>query len=92
MKGKIALKNVLCELFNQIIVITRGLIVPKLIIESYGSSVNGLVSSITKFLALIIIFDGGFNAVIKSQLYKPIVDNNKELLQKILFSAHKLFC
>lgn len=38
---------------DKIITIICGFIVPRLIIENYGSSVNGLVVSITQFMAYI---------------------------------------
>ena len=66
MRGKNALKNAIFELLNQFVIIIRGLIIPRLIISVYCSNINGLTSSITSFLAYIIIFDAGFNVVIKS--------------------------
>lgn len=60
MRGKIAIKNIYTSLMSQIITIICGFIVPKLIIENFGSSVNGLVNSITQFLAYITLLESGF--------------------------------
>ena len=77
MRGKKLLKNITFTLLYQIIAIASGFIIPKAIISHYGSSVNGLISSIAQFLAYIYIVEGGVSAIIKYLLYKPIAENNK---------------
>lgn len=91
MRKKEIFKNAICELINQLFIIIRGLIIPRLIISVYGSNVNGLISSIANFIAYIIILDVGFNVVIKSQLYLPIVNNDKKKIESILYSANSFF-
>lgn len=77
MRSKKAIKNIIFSLTLQIITIICGFIVPKLIISSYGSDVNGLITSISQFLAYITLLEAGFGPVIRSTLYKPIANNNK---------------
>mgnify|MGYP004586472735 CR=1 FL=1 len=89
MRGKKLLKNILLALVYQTIAISSGFIIPKAIIKTYGSSINGLVSSITQFLAYIYLAEGGVSVVIKYLLYKPIAENNKNEIEKILKSAKK---
>ena len=40
MRGKQALKNMVASLLLQVIVLLSGLILPRFILEAYGSSVN----------------------------------------------------
>ena len=54
---------------DKIITIIYGFIVPRLIIENYGSSVNGLVVLITQFMAYITLFEAEFGYVVKAALY-----------------------
>lgn len=68
-----------------------GFILPKLIIENYGSEVNGLVSSITQFLSVIMFCEMGVGAVVQSALYKPISENNTTDISKIYCSAQRFF-
>lgn len=89
-KGKLTI-NIITTLLYQIISIICGFVIPKLIIQEYGSSINGLVSSILQFLAYIYLVEGGIGAVIRSLLYKPIAKNNKQGVQRILKSAKKIF-
>ena len=91
MRGKRAVSNVISTLILQVITIICGFIVPKLIIEKFGSNVNGLVVSITQFLSYIVLLEAGFGPVIKSILYKPIAEKNKEEIKKILKATEKIF-
>ena len=50
MRGKQAFKNMVANLFLQVIVLLSGLILPRFILEAYGSSVNGMITSVNQFL------------------------------------------
>lgn len=91
MRKKKAIVNVTFSLLQQIIAIICGFIVPKLIIKTYGSDVNGLISSITQFIAYITLLEAGIGPVVRSQLYKPIAKNDKNEIENILYSAEKYF-
>ena len=91
MRSKKALKNIIISLLQQIVVLISGLIVPRAIIGSFGSSVNGLISSITQFLSYITLLEAGIGPVIKSSLYKPIAEKNKIQIEMILKSSQKFF-
>ena len=91
MRKRKALKNVISSVVLQIITIVCGFIIPKLIIQNYGSNVNGLVTSITQFLGYIALLESGFGPVVKSLLYKPIAANQKKDIENILSAAEKFF-
>lgn len=91
MRKERTIKNISFSLLLQIITIICGFIVPKLIIENYGSNVNGLITSITQFLAYISLLQVGMGPVIKSVLYKPIAKKNKTEIENILRTAEKFF-
>ena len=46
MRSKKIVYNIISNLILQLFIISYGFIVPKIIILSYGSNVNGLISSI----------------------------------------------
>ena len=91
MRSKKALKNIISNLVFQISVIVCNFILPILIIKTFGSNVNGLLSSITQFLAYISLIDSGVGAVIKASLYKPIAEKKKEEIQNILYASNRFF-
>ena len=83
--------NTFSSLLLEIATIICGLILPKLIIQGYGSTVNGLVNSITQFLHIITFLDLGVGAVVQSSLYKPLADHDNQQLSAVVKSARKFF-
>ncbi len=41
--------NILISILNQLVIIVCGFILPRVLLESFGSTVNGLVTSIRQF-------------------------------------------
>lgn len=91
MRSKKALYSIIFSLIFQAIAVIYGFIVPKIIISNYGSEVNGLISSISQFLAYIALLESGIGPVVKSALYKPLTKKNDEEINNILYSANKFF-
>lgn len=83
--------NTIIAIINQIIVLLCNFILPRQILLSYGSDVNGLVTSITQFLGFITLMDMGIGAVVQSSLYKPLLQNDEIQVSKILKSARNFF-
>lgn len=75
----------------QVTTIVCGFILPRLILNAFGSNVNGLVNSITQFLGIISFLELGIGAVVQSALYKPLAENRKDDVSKIIASANKFF-
>lgn len=91
LRSKRAFLNTLASLALQLVTIICGFIIPRLVIETYGSSVNGLVSSITQFLGIISLLEGGIGGVVRAVLYKPLADNNVSNISAILKVAENFF-
>ena len=91
MRSKKAIYNIVSSLLLQIIIVLYGFIVPRIIIGSFGSDVNGLISSITQFLAYITLLESGFGPVVKSALYKPIASKDNDTIANILKTTEKFF-
>ena len=91
MRSKKVIKNVFSSLILQIVILISGLIVPKIIIKTFGSNVNGLVSSITQFLTYIALLESGFGPVVKSALYKPIAKKDEKSIKNILHVSEQFF-
>ena len=53
------LKNAIGSAIYQIVNAVCGMITPHIMLKAYGSSVNGLVSSITQFLSFLAIVEAG---------------------------------
>lgn len=83
--------NAIAGLLKQVITVICGFILPRFILQSYGSDVNGLLSSVSQFLGFIGFLDMGIGPVIQSNLYKPLAEKNDEEISKILRSCTKFF-
>ncbi len=83
--------NLISSLIMQFITIVSGMILPRLIISTFGSEVNGLLSSITQFLSMISLLEGGLGAVVLAELYVPIENNDKQKISQILNACEKFF-
>lgn len=91
MRKKRLLYNTVSSLVFQVVTIICGFIIPRLILNTYGSSVNGLVNSIVQFLGIIAFLELGVGAVVQSALYKPLAEKKKDDVSKIISSANKFF-
>lgn len=83
--------NLVSALIFQIITIISGLILPRVVINAFGSDVNGLISSIKQFLSFISLFEGGLGAVVLAALYRPLESRNKLLVSQIIFECSSFF-
>lgn len=83
--------NTASSLIFQITTIICGFILPRLILRSFGSEVNGLVTSIGQFLAVISFLELGVGAVVQSALYKPLAEKDVLRVSQIITSAGKFF-
>lgn len=84
-------KNTVASLSNQAIILICGFILPKFILSYYGSTVNGLLSSISQFLAFFSLMEMGVGAVVRSALYKALANKDTESINKILVSSKHFF-
>lgn len=84
-------KNTAASLLSQITAIICGFILPRLILQSYGSDVNGLVNSIAQFLRIISFLELGVGAVIQSSLYKPLAEHDEHKVSEIIKSGNEFF-
>lgn len=91
MRKKKLMLNTLTALLFQILTIICGFILPRLVLQQYGSEVNGLVNSIAQFLAIIGFLEFGVGAVVQSSLYKPLAEKNNQKISEIITSAGFFF-
>ncbi len=83
--------NTISSLLFEILTIVCGFILPRLIMEQYGSEINGLVNSITQFIGIITFLEFGVGKVVQSALYKPLTENDKGEISRVVVSARKFF-
>lgn len=87
MKGKRYIKNTISSAFLQVVTMISGLILPIIILQAYGSTLNGLMNSIKQFISYLTLVEAGLAAVSITSLYKPIAEHNIEEINGILSSS-----
>lgn len=83
--------NTSSSIISQVATIICGFVLPRLILNHFGSEVNGLVNSITQFLSIIAFLELGIGSVLQFSLYKPLAEKNEEEISKVLVSGQKFF-
>ena len=83
--------NISLVIISQLVSVVSGIILPKIFLNYFGSETNGLVASITQFLSYISLIEGGLGSVYLARLYKPLVDNDKEKLSKVVNAGKRYF-
>lgn len=83
--------NSVFGLVQQIITLVCGFIMPRCMLGTYGSEINGLASSVTQFLGFISFLQMGVGAVIQAAWYKPLADGDLDQVSRIYISAERFF-
>lgn len=84
-------KNAITSVVLQIAVILQGMVLPRLILSTFGSEANGLISSITQFLSFISLLEGGLGAVVLADLYSPLEKKNVNKIRDVLVTCQAFF-
>lgn len=91
MRKILLFKNTISSIVYELSSIVCGFIIPHLIMNFYGSEINGLVNSVTQFLQVITFLELGVGAVVQSALYKSLADSDDKKTSMILSSARCFF-
>lgn len=70
----------LAAIVELVVATIASFVVPHHLIRAYGSSVNGLISSITQFLSYIALIESGIGAIGRASLYKPLAEKDTATL------------
>ena len=90
MKKKI-FYNSISNIIYQVVTFICGLIIPRLILNTFGSNVNGSIQSINQFLNYIVLLEAGVGGVVRAALYKPLAEHNHIELCGIVNATEAFF-
>ena len=83
-RTKNALRVVISNIINQIVLIIAGLLLPPLIISNYGSAINGLINSVKQILNYFSVVSVGLGAAGQVTLYEPLAKKNQKKINYIM--------
>ena len=83
--------NFILTLINVIVTALIGVLIPRFILVTYGSSINGLTNSINQFIVYLSLFEAGIGTTATQALYKPVADNNANDINSIISAMNKRY-
>ena len=83
--------NLLVGFGGQIITIALGIVLPRLLLTSFGSEVNGLLSAITQIYSYIAILEAGIGAASLNALYKCFANEDRNGVAETLSATKRYF-
>lgn len=84
-------KNIIFGLLNQLVVIIFGLLLPRMFITSYGSEINGLVSSVNQIYTYVALLEAGVGTASLQALYKTIANDDINETNSVLSATHRFY-
>ncbi len=90
MRSKQAAKNMIANIILQITVFLAGIALPRFFLEEYGSTINGMVTSVNQFLVYLGLAEAGVGVASTVALYSPLAKEDQREVNAIL-SATKQF-
>lgn len=84
-------KTIGTNLILQLVTAICGFILPPLIVKTFGSEINGMVASISQFIAYLNIVEAGIGAASIAALYKPLADKDFDSINGILSATRKFY-
>lgn len=91
MRNRQAFKNMLSSLILQLVVAVSGILIPRFFILAYGSSINGMVSSVGQFLTYLALVEAGISSAALVELYKPLADNDYDERNQVLTATRQFY-
>lgn len=83
--------NIASGLFGQFMTIACGVLIPRLVMVSYGSEINGLLNSVSQIFIYFGLFEAGIGTASVQALYAPVAKRNREDIQGILAATKKFY-
>ena len=83
--------NILSSVFSQVFAIALGIIIPRLYLVTYGSEVNGLLSSVGQVYTYLALLEAGVGMATLQALYKPVANNDEKSVSAIMAATNKFY-
>ena len=84
-------KNVIITLLSEIIRFILGIIVPRLIILKFGSTINGFTVTVNNILNVINLIQAGAVGASIYEMYAPVSKQDYQSISNILYSSQRYF-
>jgi len=83
--------NTIASIFQQLVVFGVGMVLPRVMLQYYGSEINGITSSIRQFINYFALVEAGIGASAIYALYKPLAQENHISISSIVTAAKRFY-
>lgn len=90
MKRKVGL-NLIFNIVSIVLSFALGIVIPRLVIVSFGSEINGLISSVGQIFSYVGLMEAGIGATALQALYSPIAHKDRYAVNRILSASHRYY-
>lgn len=84
-----AFLNTIMGFADEFVALICGLILPRLIMTTFGSAYNGITSSISQFISVIALMKAGIGGVTRVALYKPLAEHDYKGISAIVIQTER---
>lgn len=91
MNSKKGLLNILSNILRQVVSLSLGIIIPRLVLVSLGSESSGLLNSINQILAYVILLEAGVGTASLQALYGPVGNHDKAAISSIMAATNRFY-
>lgn len=90
-KKRLVINNILYGFGTKIAIMALSIVLPRLFIVSFGSEVNGLLSTITHIFTYLALLEAGIGSATINALYRPLDDSDKAQVCGVLSEARAYY-
>lgn len=90
-RAKRAKINAATMLANQLVATVCGMLIPWIMIDTFGSEAYGATTSIAQFLSYISLLEGGIGRAARGELYKPLAQGDIESISRVYLAVKRFF-
>ena len=83
--------NAVSTLMHQLVATLCGMVIPRIMVDTFGSEAYGATTSIAQFLAYIVLLEGGIGSVARGALYKPLAERDNQSISGVYYAVHRFF-
>ena len=90
-RQKRASVNAGTTLVSQLLSTVCGILIPWIMIDTFGSEAYGATTSVAQFLSYISILESGIGRAARGELYKPLADGDTHSISRIFLAVKRFF-
>lgn len=91
MRSRRAARNTIANIILQGIIFLSGIVLPRFFLMEYGSSINGMVTSVNQFLVYLGLAEAGVGTASMVALYGPLSAEDREEINGILSATRRFY-